>query len=53
MPNKGKDLQDTEINLGEEEICDISLATFYLFDKENAGILRLHAKGHNGGCSVP
>jgi hypothetical protein len=23
--------------LGEEEMADISLATFYLFDKENAG----------------
>jgi hypothetical protein len=25
------------IMLGEEEIADISLATFYVFDKENAG----------------
>ena len=29
-----------EIHLGEEEISDISLATFYVFDKENAGTLR-------------
>ena len=28
------------ITLGEEEISDISLATFYVFDKENAGISR-------------
>jgi len=25
-----------EITLGEEEIADVSLATFYVFDKENA-----------------
>ena len=29
-----------EIYLGEEEISDISLATFYVFDKENAATLR-------------
>jgi hypothetical protein len=27
-----------DITLGEEEISDVSLATFYVFDKENAGI---------------
>ena len=26
-----------EITLGEEEIADVNLATFYVFDKENAG----------------
>jgi len=26
-----------DITLGEEEISDVSLATFYVFDKENAG----------------
>ena len=26
-----------EITLGEEQIADVSLATFYVFDKENAG----------------
>ena len=26
-----------EITLGEEEISDVSLATFYVFDKENTG----------------
>jgi hypothetical protein len=26
-----------EIPLGEEEIADVSLATFYVFDKENTG----------------
>ena len=29
-----------EIFLGEEEISDVSLATFYVFDKENAGTTR-------------
>ena len=28
-----------EMTLGEEEISDVSLATFYVFDKENAGTL--------------
>ena len=28
--------QSHEIFLGEEEISDVSLATFYIFDKENA-----------------
>jgi hypothetical protein len=27
-----------EVTLGEEEISDVSLATFYVFDKENVGI---------------
>ena len=50
--------QKHEIFLGEEEISDVSLATFYLFDKENAGPppliqkLRLAAGGGAGcGCS--
>jgi hypothetical protein len=50
--------QKHEIFLGEEEISDVSLATFYVFDKENAGPpplfkkLRLAAGGGAGcGCS--
>jgi hypothetical protein len=46
-----------EITLGEEEISDVSLATFYVFDKENAGAsdhgqgLRLaRGGGCGGGC---
>ena len=31
---------DQEITLGEEEISDISLATFFVFDKEYPGTLR-------------
>ena len=41
-----------EIILGEEEIADVSLSTFYVFDKETAGTPRLgqqFARGC-GGC---
>ncbi len=40
------------ITLGEEEIADVSLATFYVFDKENDGISGpLQRVGHGcGGC---
>jgi hypothetical protein len=43
-----------EIALGEEEISDVSLATFYVFDKENAGASE-HGQGlklarGGGGC---
>ena len=50
--------QKHEIYLGEEEISDVSLATFHIFDKENAGPpplfqkLRLAAGcGACGACS--
>src|SRR3984893_19258049 len=36
--------QKHEIFLGEEEISDVSLVTFYVFDKENAGLLPLFQK---------
>jgi hypothetical protein len=38
--------------LGEEEIADVSLATFHLFDKENVGTgFQLMARGCGcGGC---
>jgi hypothetical protein len=41
-----------QITLGEEEIADVSLATFYAFDKENTGSLKgmvQEARGC-GGC---
>jgi len=46
-----------EITLGEEEIADISLATFYVFDKEADGILQDNvilaaACGGCRGCAV-
>ena len=46
-----------EITLGEEEISDVSLATFYVFDKENAATPKLGEKlayrgcGRCGGCA--
>ena len=39
-----------EITLGEEEISDVSLATFYVFDKENAGTSRPGVQLARGGC---
>ena len=47
--------QKYEIFLGEEEISDVSLATFYVFDKENAGPPPLFQKprlavGGGAGC---
>jgi hypothetical protein len=49
--------QKHELFLGEEEISDVSLATFYVFDKENAGPpprfrkLRLASCGCGCGCA--
>jgi hypothetical protein len=42
------------ITLGEEEISDVSLATFYVFDNENAGARRpglqlAKGRSHGGG----
>jgi hypothetical protein len=44
--------QSHEIFLSEEEISDVSLATFYVFDKENAGAppLAQHQRLAFGGC---
>lgn len=46
-----------EITLGEEEIADVSLATFYVFDKEADGIVQdnvilAQACGGCRGCAV-
>src|SRR5215831_6529878 len=45
--------QPHELLVGEEEIFDTSLSTFYTFDKENGGQTSLaqHLKlAHGGGC---
>jgi hypothetical protein len=47
--------QSHELLLGEEEIFEVSLATFYISDKENAGPSALSqnlklARGGCGGC---
>jgi hypothetical protein len=39
-----------EITLGEEEVSDVSLATFYVFEKENAATPRLGEKFAQRGC---
>jgi hypothetical protein len=57
MPTRNTAL-DHEITLGEEEISDVSLATFYVFDKENLetpipGMQLARGGGgcgHGGGC---
>jgi hypothetical protein len=36
-PQKLSFVPSQAVTLGEEEIADVSLATFHLFDKENAG----------------
>src|ERR1700747_3310304 len=36
--------------LGEEEMADVSLATFHLFDRENVGSALQLARGGCGGC---
>jgi hypothetical protein len=47
-------LAPSHLTLGEEEISDVSLATFYVFDKESTGSLRglvQEARGCRcGGC---
>src|SRR5438445_12699260 len=50
------DTSPPQITLSEEEIADVSLGTFYVFDKENAGTPRLGEKfvrgcgGRGCGC---
>ena len=41
-----------QITLGEEEISDVSLATFYVFDKEDSGAARngVQVARACGGC---
>ena len=50
VPSQDKvPLPGREITLNEEEISDVSLATFYVFDKEDAGTPRVQLARH-GGC---
>ena len=49
MPNTGLSRQ---VFLGEEEITDVSLATFYVFDKENANSLKPGVQLARGGCGA-
>jgi len=43
-------LTNANLLLGEEEISDVSLSTFYVFDRENAGNLKLGVQLARGGC---
>ena len=56
LANTSLPSQKHEIFLGDEEISDVSLATFYAFDKENAGPPPLFKKlrlavGGGAGCA--
>jgi hypothetical protein len=49
-PTQNADMRQ-QVFLGEEEISDVSLATFYAFDKENAGSLKPGVQlVRGGGC---
>jgi hypothetical protein len=58
IPGTDNTLPNQRLVLGEEEMADVSLATFYLFDKENVGSQRVQFArgcggcgcGHGGGC---
>ncbi len=47
--------RNTAITLDEEEIFDVSLSTFYVFDHENAGVrrpgLQLAQRTRSRGCA--
>jgi hypothetical protein len=49
-PQKLNFVPNHEITLGEEEMADVSLATFHLFDKENVGSDVQVAWRSCGGC---
>src|SRR5262245_28184567 len=51
MPTRST-AEGQEITFGEEEISDVTLATFYVFDKENIGTpgSDVQLVRHGGGC---
>jgi hypothetical protein len=50
-PQKLNFVPSQTVTLGEEEIADVSLATFHLFDKEQGGAVQQMAWGCRcGGC---
>jgi hypothetical protein len=48
--SKGNTAANREIELGEEEIADVSLATFYVFDTENPARRSQRLVPGGGGC---
>jgi hypothetical protein len=49
-PQKLSFVPNRSITLGEEEIADVSLATFHLFDKENGAVQQMAWGCRCGGC---
>jgi hypothetical protein len=49
MPTRNAGMSH-EITLCEEEVSDVSLATFHVFDTEKPGTFRRGAKFVGGGC---
>ena len=50
IPQSDKTSPNQRFVLGEEEMQDVSLATFHLFDRENVGSAIQLARGGCGGC---
>jgi hypothetical protein len=51
IPTAPNTLPNHQITLGEEELTDVSLGTFYVFDKENAAAPRSGVQlARGGGC---
>jgi len=50
VPQSGNPTPNQRFVLGEEEMADVSLATFYLFDKENVGGRGVQIARGCGGC---
>ena len=50
IPQSDNTSPDQRFFLGEEEMADVSLATFHLFDRENFGSGVRLARGGCGGC---
>lgn len=50
VPQSGNPVPNQRFVLGEEEMADVSLATFYLFDKENVGGRGVQMARGCGGC---
>jgi hypothetical protein len=50
IPQSDNTSPNQRLVLGEEEMADVSLATFHLFDRENVGSSIQLARGGCGGC---
>ena|ERR1700729_2316944 len=50
LPTTPNTLPGQQVTIGDEELSDVSLSTFYVFDKENAGNLGPNIQLARGGC---